>query len=215
MINLSEISDKVSDLVNEGMGVMTRRDSDAQRWVDNEYFGQWCGGYASLRLMLGDHAELLPPMPNGYKDNKLINVQHHLGILKGLQSAIAKGHLFRLKDLVSAEIFDDLLDQAEHLLKRQYAQAAAILARAALEGHLKALCVNSNCAPSKDRPTIENYRLALVDAGSLPKEDALLLTANVKIGNDAAHDKPEFDKANVPGVLQYVREFMVKFPLAP
>ena len=55
------------------------------------------------------------------------------GILRAAREDYANGYLFDIKQLIAAEVFDDLLEQAEHLLDAGYQEAAAVLAGAVLE----------------------------------------------------------------------------------
>lgn len=53
---------------------------------------------------------------------------------------VEKGHLQGLFGLITAEVFSDILEMAEHLLKEKYKDPAAIVIGTALEFHLKNLC---------------------------------------------------------------------------
>jgi hypothetical protein len=56
------------------------------------------------------------------------------------QEDYEKGALFEVKSVIEAELFDDFLEQAEHLLQSGYFQPAAVIAGCVLEDGLRKLC---------------------------------------------------------------------------
>lgn len=91
-------------------------------------------------------------------------VKNSLGILKAAKDDYENGYLFNARTLIEAEIFDDLLEQSEELLKKAYFQAAAIIAGCVLEDSLRKLCDrNSILLPPK--ATIEPMNIELAKQG--------------------------------------------------
>ena len=62
------------------------------------------------------------------------------GILKAIKYEIDNGWLLSMKGLISAEIFSDFLEMAEHLLSEKYKDPAAVMIGSVLEEHLRQLC---------------------------------------------------------------------------
>ncbi len=62
------------------------------------------------------------------------------GILSAAREELAGGWLTTTKGLVSAEIFSDFLEMAQHLLEEGYKDPAAVMAGSVLEEHLRQLC---------------------------------------------------------------------------
>lgn len=54
---------------------------------------------------------------------------------------IRNGWLTSLKQLVTAEVFSNFMEMAEHLLDEGYKDAAAVMIGSVLEEHLRQLCV--------------------------------------------------------------------------
>src|SRR6266446_665706 len=62
-------------------------------------------------------------------------VEHGLGVLNGCRGELAGGWVFSTKGLVSAELFSDFLEMAEHLLAENYKDPAAVVVGSVLEEH--------------------------------------------------------------------------------
>jgi len=60
-----------------------------------------------------------------------------VGVLYALNEDIANGYLGDFRVMISAEVFTDLLEQAEHLLKHGYKDPTASLSGAVLEDGLR------------------------------------------------------------------------------
>ena len=61
------------------------------------------------------------------------------GILNAIKSEIDNDWLSSMKGLVSADIFSDFLEMAEHLLFEKYKDPAAVMIGSVLEEHLRQL----------------------------------------------------------------------------
>jgi len=64
-----------------------------------------------------------------------------LGVLKAAQDEVAGGWAVTVRGLVSAEIFADFVEMADHLLVEGYKDPAAVLLGSVLEEHLRKLAV--------------------------------------------------------------------------
>ena len=82
--------------------------------------------------------------------------------------------------------------------------------RQVLEEHLRDWCKNSGCTPSKAKPTLNDYNDELYRAKKYNVSVMKHVAAMVAIGNDAAHNTQDLDKADVKRLLGNVREFMAK-----
>ena len=71
-----------------------------------------------------------------------------LGALDSIREGIEAGRLLRVEDLVFAEAFANLIEQAEYLLKRNYFLASGVLLRAVLEEELRRMCEINECTPA-------------------------------------------------------------------
>ncbi|MEE9223192.1 MAG: hypothetical protein V3U51_00365 [Thermoplasmata archaeon] len=68
------------------------------------------------------------------------NIKRGRLILETALDNLEHGYIIDIKQLVSAEIFDSILDQAKYLLRKNFAQNAAVLARVVIEDHLRSIC---------------------------------------------------------------------------
>jgi len=129
--------------------------------------------------------------------------------------------LVPLGSLLRAEVFSDLLEQAEHLLDEGYFLPAGVLGRAVLEEHLRAWCDRAPCVPvdpknpsqPKPKPTLSDFYEALYKARHLTLTEKRHVEAMAAVGNDAAHNKATLKKADVDRLLPDVRRFMAQHPL--
>jgi hypothetical protein len=130
------------------------------------------------------------------------------GILQAALQDYRDGFMADTTLLVSAEIFRDLLDQAQILLDSDYKDAAAVTIRAVLEDGLRRLCV-ARGLESEPRDTISRLNDRLYKAGVYQALQHKEITAKTQVGNDAAHaHHDKYSKADVEAFLQFVTRFL-------
>jgi hypothetical protein len=182
-------------------------------FVDYEMANQW--GINCLHLLRrvfgedSDHYsrfnEKFPDFPNG---RNYYTIKQVLGILKAAKDDFESGYLFETRTLIQAEVFDDLLEQAEHLHSNGYLQPAAVIAGAALEDGLRKLCQRRGISlPAKT--TIDPMNVALAKDGAYNSLVQKRITMLADLRNKAAHGKfSEFSEDDVNNMLSQVRSFM-------
>ncbi len=130
------------------------------------------------------------------------------GILRAVKEDLSDGSLLkRIRTLVSAEVFSDLLEQAEELQKNGYKDAAAVIIGAVLERHLRTMCDRSKIDLFKQNGNHKainemNEDLAKADAYSLFQKKQIIAWADIR--NNAAHGK--FDAYNGEDVAKFLRD---------
>jgi hypothetical protein len=130
-----------------------------------------------------------------------------LAFLKAAKDDYENGYLFDTRTLIEAEIFDDLLEQSEHLLSQGYFQASAVIAGCVLEDALRKLCVKNNITLSaKPKMDSMNSELAKVNVYNLLKQKQITALADLR--NKAAHNQGGFTKEDVEDMIRNVRRFM-------
>jgi hypothetical protein len=139
------------------------------------------------------------------------------GILKAIKSEIDNGWLTSVKGLVSAEIFSDFLDMAEHLLSENYKDPAAVMIGSVLEEHLRQLCDKNGIATTETKNGKQVPKKAdllnadLAGQSIYNKLDQKSVTAWLDLRNKAAHGKySEYNQSQVELMLQGVTEFMAR-----
>lgn len=139
------------------------------------------------------------------------SVTQALSILKAAKADYENGNLFNTRILVQAEVFDDFLEQAEHLLKNGYYAPAAVIVGSILEDGLRTLCRRNTVAVAVNA-TIDPMNSGLAKAGVYNTLMQKKITALADIRNKAAHGKwNEFNDKDVDQMITQVRNFLEDF----
>lgn len=205
--------ERVEQLIEKGEAVRaTRREPPPNvcGWarVNNELFEEWKTN--SLRYI-----ELYFGRESYYFENFLEiegpdirYTEKGLGILKAIKDDIRSGHLRGVKELVTAEIFTDFLDMAEHLFENGYKDPAASLIGAVLEDSLRKLCLN-NSITLKAKEDISSLNHKLADKNVYNRLVQRQIQAWEKIRDYADHGKfDEYKLEDVNDMLKGVRRFL-------
>lgn len=139
-------------------------------------------------------------------------IEYPLSALRTIREAISQGLLTRYEDLIVAETFADLTEQASHLLSQGYFLAAGVILRAVLEERLRKLSERHEINLKKPRPTINDFNQALYTTAPpvYDKNMMLHITALAAIGNDAAHNAPGLKREDVERLAIGVRDFLAR-----
>ncbi|HEY6260984.1 MAG TPA: hypothetical protein VIW47_05285 [Nitrospiraceae bacterium] len=182
---------------------------------NSEEIRHWSNELALFKSLAGD-------LVNPWQD-KLITDERELirfGIntpysaLETIRYAMTQGLLTRFEDLVVADTFADLNEQAKHLLEQNYFLAAGVICRAVLEEKLRKLCDRNGCTPTKSKgmPTINDYNMALY--GRQPavydKTEMHQVTSMAAIGSDAAHNEPNLTRDKVESLFADLQAFLAR-----
>lgn len=176
--------------------------------------GELAGLAAGCRLlveMLGPFGKVWDKMLQEPEDNGIGSFVRISATLDTIASALDKGRLATIEELVSAQVLGDLLEHAEELLNAKYNLAAAIILRAVLEERLRKLCASNNCLPTAQRPTIESFKQSLQSAQVIDKIVVKDIDWMAGVGNAAAHRLPEYKDQDVPQLYQRVTAFLTRF----
>lgn len=185
-------------------------------WVSSESFKLFEA--SSLFFILSTYGDKHPyytTFKESVKEAKPEFVEAGKGILSSIKNEIERGWLTTIKGLISAEIFSDFLEMAEHLLSEKYLHPAAVIIGSVLEEHLRQLCNKNGIVtvetkggkPIAKRADLLNAELA---SGSVyNKLDQKMVTAWLDLRNKAAHGKyAEYNQQQVEIMLAGVNEFL-------
>lgn len=143
-----------------------------------------------------------------------------IGIINNIIAEIENGWINTIKSLVSAEIFNDFLEMAEHLLDTGYKDPAAVMVGSVLEEHLRQLCnkYDIDTTVEKDDKLIplkaDRLNSELAKANIFNKLDQKNITAQLDLRNNAAHGKyNEYDINHVKLMYGFVTNFISRNPL--
>ena len=141
-------------------------------------------------------------------------------IIHNIKSEIENGWLDSIKGIVSAEIFTDFLEMAEHLLQNDYKDPAAVMIGSVLEEHLRQLCLKNgiDITYEKDGKILnlkaDRMNSELAKASIYNKLDQKNITALLDLRNKAAHGNySEYDKNQVDLMYKSVFDFLSRNPL--
>ena len=148
------------------------------------------------------------------------NLTIALELLQNIRKDIDEGWLDNIKGIVSAELFSDFLEMAEHLLEEDYKDPAAVIIGSVLEENLRELCNRNKISititdpkTGKVKPNkAETMNVDLCKTGVYNTLVQKSVTAWLDLRNNAAHGKyGEYDLAQVKNLLQSVRDFIIKY----
>lgn len=141
------------------------------------------------------------------------------GILLAAKEDIISGFLLDRELLISADIFDDFLEQAEHLLENKYKDAAAVLIGSVLESSLRKMCKKHGVdvkdkggAIITDTATIAPLNDALYKGKVYSKlvHKQIIVWADVR--NNAAHGHyGQYTQSDVEDMAKGVRSFVTEY----
>ncbi len=145
------------------------------------------------------------------KDLSLEDVEQGLGILKAAKEDIEGGYLQKVEALVSASVFSDFLEMAEHLLDNGYKDPAASLIGAVLEDGLRHICGNNDLTVKSD-DNISSLNKKLADKSVYNRLQQREIEVWNKLRDYADHG--HFDQYKMDGVkdmLGGVRKFLSNY----
>lgn len=201
--------DRLDQLIHVGENIdplQKQNDRQVTKWQsDCEHFLQ----------LLGPHGQ-----PWAYDLRRLLRtyvgysgvIDSAVGMLDSIHDALSADLLIDLSDLVRGEVFTDLLEQAEHLLDNGYFLAAAVIAGAVFEDHLREMCARRSVAPTSPRPTLQNFIAALYATGHLDKFAMKQAEAIAAARNGAAHAETTFKEKDAEAMVPDVRRFIANHP---
>jgi hypothetical protein len=122
-----------------------------------------------------------------------------VGMLEALREDVANGYLRRTADLITAEVFGDFLEMANHLLSAGYHVSAASLVGAVLEDGLRRLAAAKNLKLlASDDISALNGRLASKGVYSNLVRKQVAVWADIR----NAADHGPFDQVKAPEVRE-------------
>ncbi len=144
---------------------------------------------------------------NATKSQTFNAVRQGIGVLNAAKDDYENGYLLNVRTLIEAEVFDDFLEQSEHLLSQGYFTAAAVIAGSVLEDGLRKLCIKTGITLSaKPKLDAMNSELTKANVYNLLKQKQITAWADLR--NKAAHGQGGFTKEDVEDMIRNVRRFM-------
>jgi hypothetical protein len=219
MANLDQkVLEKLKDLIQFGERVKQTGYSRSgggmvyigDHGVDYELAQQWGTSCLNLlhRVFGADsvHYENFKALyPNFHNYSPVVQA---LGVVRAAQDDYEQEFLFDTRVLIEAEVFDEFLEQAEHLLNSGYHQPAAVVIGSVLEDGLRKLCGRHDIALAA-KPKLDGMNSELAKQGVYSKLMQKRITWLADIRNKAAHGEwDKFTKTDVENMLRDIRQFM-------
>jgi hypothetical protein len=189
-----------------------RRNDFGYDYIDNQQYTKW-------RMMAQTVITAIAPQTHFDSEFKIIDsdnisdspkrLARQSAVLEALQDDLEGGMLSNVRSIVRAEVFSEMLDQAEHLHTEGYYQASAVIAGAVLEDHLRKLCARYPLVvlPTKPKLDLMNAELARAGEYSLLQQKEVTLWAGIR--NAAAHGRlADLTKENTSNLIRGVVRFL-------
>lgn len=217
-----EFLDRVDFAIAKGKTALSKKEySSGNDYIPAYYFTAFMSSGMSVLVAILDEThpyvaqfseKACPSMFN------ISSVEAGISILENLKEEIENGWLTSLKQLITAEIFSNFLEMAEHLLENNYKDAAAVMIGSVLEEHLRQLCstYDVEITVQKGADTIplkaDQLNADLKKQGVYTTLEQKNVTAWLDLRNKAAHGKYsqytiEQVKVMYLGVLNFVSQF--------
>ena len=134
----------------------------------------------------------------GYRESALAGI----GILQAVLGDIEQGYIETIRQLITAEVFSDFFDRAEHLLESEYVAPAAMLAGAVLENGLRSIARRVG-VPVKDSDNLSSLSQKLADKSVFSRLVQGKVSVWTKIRNAADHGR--FNDITKNDVTEFIK----------
>jgi hypothetical protein len=163
-----------------------------ETYVDEEQARQWTmNALTILKSALGEDNDNYQQVKENLPMCALYrNFGFMVAAVKAALDDLKGGYFFEAKTLLEAEVFNDLLEQAEELHQAGYKDAAAVLGGAVLERHMRSMCVGRGIGllkPNGKHKMINDMNDELAKAGAYNALKKKQVVAWADLRNNAAH----------------------------
>lgn len=186
--------------------------SSYQKYVDRGEFRGWSAQSESFLTELVGSSHVyytrFATVANRNIDTTWTSFQECVSILSSVKDDLTKGRLISLKAMITAEVFSDFLEMAEHLLLHDYKDASASLIGAVLERGLRDLAT-ANGLTVRDRDDLTSLTNKLAEKHVFNRLVQKNLNVWIEVRNNADHGKfEEYAPSDVKNMLVGVQAFL-------
>ncbi len=212
-----KLIERVSQLLSKGQSVAGTRYNDSSEHVfapdevNSTPFHAWKNNSQNCVLMVcGENSPYYKNFIEGVKIARPSDVDRGIGILTALKEDLELGYLTKVRDLVSAEIFTDFIEMAQHLLDNNYKDPSASLIGAVLENGLRQIA-QKNTVEVKSGDDIGSLNTKLADKEVYSRLLQKQIQAWKAIRDSADHGKFEdYKTEDVKAMLEGVKRFLTE-----
>jgi hypothetical protein len=142
-------------------------------------------------------------------------------VITALREDIAANRLGTWAERVHSDLFADFLEMADYLIEDgALKDPAAVLAGGVLEEHVRKLCSKHGVdttfvdrSGTTKHKKLDTMNADLAKAGAYGIIEQKQIVAWAGIWNAAAHaERDKFDAGQAKGMIQRIRDFVVKYP---
>ena len=213
-MDTARILDRVNSLISMGERVLATRHSPTGNVrgpdrVDASLFRQWStSSLAFLRAVLGSDSVHHHAFEQHSQASYHYEAEEGVAILRAAKEDVEGGYLQKVETLVSASVFSDFLEMAEHLLDNGYKDPAASLIGAVLEDGLRRICHNNSITvKSDDNISSLNQKLTQKQAYNPLQQRQIQVWNKLRDYADHGHFD-EYKPDDVTDMLKGVRNFL-------
>ncbi len=214
---IEKLVERADQLLIKGQKVASTRRSNsssnviAPDTVDSILFQEWKNNSENFILIVcNENNHYYKNFIAKVETNHPSDVDRGIGILKGLKEDLELGYLIKFKDFVSAEIFTDFIEMANHLLKNDYKDSAASLVGAVLENGLRQIALKNNIGIKID-DDIASLNTKIADQEIYNRLIQKQIQAWKAIRDSADHGKfNDYKIDDVEGMLKGVQRFLAE-----
>jgi hypothetical protein len=207
---LLELTREADRLVTTASAAFGESGADREHWLVRDVEGSkaWkASAENAIRRVVGDDDVYSKPFREyAATGSRVYQIREAKGVLLGLIADIDGEHLVDIPMRVRAEVFSDLLEQADYLLSEGFERPAAVLIGCVLEDLLRKLCAKRGL-PLPTKPKLDSMNAELARVEEYNKLVQKQITAWADIRNRAAHGEQGFTTADVQGMLAGVLSF--------
>jgi len=135
-----------------------------------------------------------------------------IGLLQSCKAQLLAGFLLRSRVLATADVMNDVLEQAEELLANDYKDAACVLIGGALETTLNKMLEQSGYEGDLSKVMLKQKNEMLLKRDKYDKVTHGQIVAWADLRNDAAHGNyAAVRKEQVSDFLKFARDFIMRW----
>ena len=218
-MQIKDLSNRIQQILDQSSKVLlTRHYRNSLNYVNADSLaGVRASALSFIDMVYGKNHSHYSEFDSATKIHYEDNAKKGHAILLAIQSEIDGGWIFSVKQLISAEIFSDFLEMAEHLLKQGYKDPAAVMAGSVLEENLRQLCTANGIEIELEKEDVfipkkaDRLNADLTKAEIYTKLDQKAVTMWLDLRNNAAHGKyEEYSTDQVKLMLQGITEFLAR-----
>jgi len=212
-----KLIERANQLLTKAQSVASTRFNDSSEnviapdEVNSSLFHEWKNNTQNFILLVcGESSPYYKNFIEGVKSSRPSDVDHGIGILKALKEDLELGYLTKVRDLVSAEIFTDFIEMAQHLLDNNYKDSAASLVGAVLENGLRQIA-QKHTIEVKSGDDIGSLNTKLADKEVYNRLVQKQIQAWKAIRDSADHGKfSDYKSEDAKSMLEGVQRFLTE-----